>query len=404
MTLRPDLVFLPLDDDVLVFSEEAQCLVGLNASAALIARELHKGIPVSGVADTLSAKGVVSPQEAAHWVNATWDALAANGLLTGGHAPPSDAEMRDSVTAERIAQMPAYVPFEPIVERRYRLLNACVLIRFSLLRQVPWVDTILHHLAADASSQPTEIIDIVAGQNESGALRAYVYRDGQPVDYVTGLNRLGPLVKIALWQSAVNAHDFGFYFHAGVVGTGDSCILLPAAAGSGKSSLTAALTHKGFRYFSDEVALIERGTFRVAPMPLAFCLKESGWTLMSRYFPEIMTLPIHQRYDAKMVRYMQPPAAAVAQASGHVSHIVFPRYQPGVQTVLEPVARSTALRRLMEECLALRQRLNRDNVGALIRWIEGIECYALTFSSLDEACARVTQIATGVDTPPAIAS
>ena len=41
--------------------------------------------------------------------------------------------------------------------------------------------------------------------------------------------------------------------------------LLPAAAGSGKSSLTAALVHSGLGYYSDEVALIEPGTFLVCP-------------------------------------------------------------------------------------------------------------------------------------------
>jgi hypothetical protein len=41
--------------------------------------------------------------------------------------------------------------------------------------------------------------------------------------------------------------------------------------------------------------------------------------------------------------------------------------------------------------LALRQRLDQDNVRELIRWIGKIECYSLTFSSLDEAVALVEQ-------------
>ena len=77
----------------------------------------------------------------------------------------------------------------------------------------------------------------------------------------------------------------------------------------------------------------------------------------------------------------QPPAP--------VSHIVFPRYDKDAPTELKPIARFEALRRLMGECQALRQRLDRENVAELIRWIAGIDCYALTFSSLDEAAELV---------------
>ncbi len=119
-------------------------------------------------------------------------------------------------------------------------------------------------------------------------------------------HELAPIVKSAFWQSAVNAHDFLFYIHAGVVGLGNTCLLMPAAAGSGKSSLTAALVHGGFLYYSDEVALIQRADFRVPPVPLAICVKSTGWDLMTKYFPALAELPTHLRGDGKLVRYIAP--------------------------------------------------------------------------------------------------
>ena len=168
-------------------------------------------------------------------------------------------------------------------------------------------------------------------------------------------------------------------------------ITLGGMPGSGKSSLTAMLVHEGFRYFSDEVALIERTTFQVAPVPLAFCAKDTGWDLMARYYPEILTRPTHRRNDGKIVRYFAPPVAALQQTSAPVSHIIFPRYVKDAPTELEPVARPEAVRRLMEECMSLRQRLTNDNVQALLGWIGGIDCYALTFSSLERAAELVTR-------------
>jgi hypothetical protein len=197
-----------------------------------------------------------------------------------------------------------------------------------------------------------------------------------------------------VWQSAINAQDFLFYIHSGVVGTGASCVLLPAAAGSGKSSLTAALIHRGFRYFSDEAALIAATTFHVSPMPLAICIKSTGWDLMARYYPEIWSLPVHVRSDGKVLRYIPPPADTAEQMPMPVRHIIFPRYEQDAATRLERVKRSEALGRLMGECYALRQRLDHKNVRQLVRWIAGIECYELTFSSLETA-AHLVMEATG---------
>jgi len=396
MTLRPDLMFFPLDDDVIVFSEEAQCLIGLNASAALVARDLRDGLAASEIASGLASDGIAAPEEAARWVSATLDALGSHGMLAegGNVVAPSAGIAQEQAPAARLAKMPSFVSFEPKWEQRYRLLDVCALIRFASLEQVPWVNAVIGHLATDDSCAPTIILDVCAAKHggDDGAVMSFIYRDGQPVEFVTALNRLGPVVKGALWQSAVNAHDFLFYIHAGVVGTGNSCVLLPAAPGSGKSSLTAALVHKGFRFLSDEVALIERGSFRVPPMPMALCVKSSGFHVIARYHPEIGTLKTHERMDGKVVRYVPPPSATIQHSSALVSHIVFPRYDKDAICELKPIARSDALGRLMVECLALRQRLTPENIAELVGWIAQIDCYALTFSSLDEACERVSQV------------
>ena len=397
--LRPDLVLLPLDDDVVVFSEEAQCLVGLNASAARVVRALQDGVAASEIASGLASDGIAAPEDAARWVSATLEALSSHGLLAdGGGRKVLPVETPDGEgRIARLATIPPYARFEPKWEQRYRLLNVCALIRFAMLEQVPRVNAVIGHLTTNDRSSPTTVLDVQGERlnGGQGAVRSYLYRDGKPVEFVTGLHRLGPAVKSEFWQAAVNAHDFLFYIHAGVVGTSESCVLLPAAPGSGKSSLTAALVHKGLRYFSDEVALIERDTFLVPATPLALCVKSTGWGVIAPYYPEIRTLDSHERMDGKVVRYVAPPASAMQQASAPVSHLIFPRYDENAPTELKPIAHADALRRLMEECLALRQRFNHDNIGELVRWIAGIDCYALTFSSLDEASALVVQIATG---------
>src|SRR5206468_2960021 len=156
---------------------------------------------------------------------------------------------------------------------------------------------------------------------DNGHLRSDVYCDQKPERRANRLSALAPVVKSALWVAAINHHDFLFYIHSGVVRRGDSCILLPAAAGSGKSSLTAALT----------------------------------------------------------------PAGVAAQDAVPVSHIVFPRYRAGTPTALVPLSRSEAVGILMGQCLALRRRLDHANVRELMRWIGAIDCYRLDFADLESA-------------------
>jgi hypothetical protein len=393
MRLRANLALLPLDGDAVVFSEEAQRLLHLNPPAALFFRELQKGTPASELTHVLAAEGVVAPQEAEQWLTATLDAFRLCGILEDG--PVAPVALTRSPTDDAAARPPAgcapYASFEPVAEERYRLLETCALIRFGHVAQVRLVRSIIGHLATDDHVAPTIVIDINAKMRNDRHLRSDVYRDGIPVGWAPRLSEMAPIVKAALWQSAINAHDFLFYIHAGVVGTGPGCVLLPGAAGSGKSSLTAALVHRGFRYFSDEVALIEPTTFHVSPMPLAMCIKSTGWDLMARYYPGILSLPVHVRSDDKVLRYIPPPADSVEQIPMPVSHIIFPRYEEAAPTRIERVKRSEALGRLMNECLALRKRLDQKNVRQLVRWITGVECYELTFSSLEAAAQLVAE-------------
>ena len=127
-------------------------------------------------------------------------------------------------------------------------------------------------------------------------------------------------------------------------------------------------------------------------MPLAVCVKSTGVDIMRRYFPDILAVRSHQRMDGKFVRYLRPAAATLQTGSALVSHMVFPRYTASAATEIHPIARSAALRRMMSECWACGP-LDRANITELIRWIGQIECYELTFSSLERAADLVQQVA-----------
>jgi hypothetical protein len=394
MRLRSDLTLLSLDGDTVIFSEETQHIVGINRSAALLVDKLQNETHASELTQILTSRGIATPDQAERWVSETLAALRSCGILEEGATASvalNPVSARGEATAPEAVECAPYRAFEPAAEHRYRLLETCVLIRFGHSAQVRLVNSVIGHLAIEDHVAPDIVIDISAELLKNGHLRSDIYRDGSPIGRARRLSHVAPIVKAAIWQSAINAHDFMFYIHAGVVGMGASGILLPAAAGSGKSSLTMALVHRGFLYFSDEIALIEPGTLRVPPVPLATCVKSTGWDLMSRYYPQMETLPIHVRSDGKVLRYVPPPAGAAGHTAVPVSHVIFPCYQPDARTRLERVNRSEALGRLMGECLALRQRLDQKNARQLVDWIAGIECYDLTFSCLETATQLIVE-------------
>jgi coenzyme PQQ synthesis protein D (PqqD) len=87
MKLRPDLMLFSLDDHVIAFSEEAQSLVGLNASAAFVFRNLQDAMPESEIAAALVREGLAASEDAEGWVTATLDAFHAHGMLAGSPIP-----------------------------------------------------------------------------------------------------------------------------------------------------------------------------------------------------------------------------------------------------------------------------------------------------------------------------
>jgi hypothetical protein len=79
------------------------------------------------------------------------------------------------------------------------------------------------------------------------------------------------------------------------------------------------------------------------------------------------------------------------ERSHAVRWVIFPHYDAGAITSLRPLSRPEALRRLLRECLALPDSLDRAGVESLVRWIRTVDCFELPMSSLADAVGLVKQ-------------
>jgi hypothetical protein len=64
---------------------------------------------------------------------------------------------------------------------------------------------------------------------------------------------------------------------------------------------------------------------------------------------------------------------------------VFPKFDAEVRTELSELSKAEALRRLLPGFVRLGDDLEASDVAGLVRWIDGIECFDLRLSSLEEA-------------------
>jgi hypothetical protein len=374
-----------LDDAGVLFSEARQELHLLNPTAAIIWSLLEEGNDEPGIVARLCDLCGVDEATGRRFVADALTGWRASGFIGDAVATAQEDRAADASTP---AAGPSWTMPAQYAVRRYRMLSSHIAIRFSGAAQAQVVHPVLAHLESDAASSTPTWIDIA----EAGD-RLLVYRDREFIAQCAGLDALAPVVKSLVWGTILRDQRFFLDIHAGVVSDGARCILLPAPPGSGKSTLTAALVHAGFEFFSDEIALLADGTLDVLPVPLAICVKEPGIDALADRFPELRALPVHRRGDGKRVVYMRPPKLRLpsGEAPRPVRALVFPRFSPGSETALAPLPRADALQRLMSQCVGVAERLDAKRVERLVGWIGGIACYALEFGSTDAAMAAMIE-------------
>jgi len=125
-------------------------------------------------------------------------------------------------------------------------------------------------------------------------------------------------------------------------------------------------------------------------LPTGLCVKRGAYDVLAPLFPRLAALPEWPRPDGLVAKYLMPDldlAWAAPERLVPARWLVFPHYDAGHATRLLPLARLEALERLLPGVYFLSGTLDAANLDALIRWIEGLDCYALPLSSLDEAVA-----------------
>lgn len=201
------------------------------------------------------------------------------------------------------------------------------------------------------------------------------------------------------WAIGRTAHQW-VIVHAGVVERGGRAMLLPASPGSGKSTLCAALAHAGWRLLSDEFAIVDPKTSEIVPIPRPIALKGPSIGIIGARVRDGRFGAALTDLEQRVASHLAPPATAVAMqhVRGLAAWIIVPKWKAGAAFTLEPVERARMTAHLADSSF------NYNMVGPagfdrLVDLVDASTCGALTYSDLDDAVARLDDLAKHSPTP-----
>lgn len=210
--------------------------------------------------------------------------------------------------------------------------------------------------------------------------------DGRPPFHPLPGDQAFPILEWGLnWCVSAHCHQH-LIVHAAVVERGGRALLLPAPPGSGKSTLCAALVHRGWRLLSDELALFDPASGTLVPLARPVSLKNASIEVIRGFAPRaVLGETVHDTLKGS-IAHMRPPADAVGRAlePARPRWIVMPRWVAGEKAALEPLPRGRAFMQIADS--AFNYHLHgRDGFALLTDAVQACDCYEFVYGELDEA-------------------
>jgi HprK-related kinase A len=187
------------------------------------------------------------------------------------------------------------------------------------------------------------------------------------------------------WCIATKAHQY-LILHAAAIEKNGHVIIMPAAPGSGKSTLTAALAYNGWRLFSDELSLISLKDSLVYPCTRPINLKNNSIDVIKEYLTQSVFSNIANDTHKGTVALLKPPADSVNRMheAAPLKHFIFPKFVAGAKASLKPINACDAFQIIIDQSFNY-HILGADAFNLLSQKLNNIACYQFEYSDFEEA-------------------
>ncbi len=187
------------------------------------------------------------------------------------------------------------------------------------------------------------------------------------------------------WCVSVHMNQY-LKLHAAVLEKNGRALVMPAAPGSGKSTLCAALMLRGWRLLSDEHALVSLQDASLIPVCRPVSLKNESIDVIRNFEPTAVFGPMCEDTHKGTVVHMQPDSRSVERdgESAKPGWLVFPKYVPESETRLTERIKETAFLKAGDQSFNY-SLLGVKGFEVMSKLVEASACYNFSYSNLDEA-------------------
>ena len=182
--------------------------------------------------------------------------------------------------------------------------------------------------------------------------------------------------------------------HAAVLQRDEIGLVIPGGPGFGKTTLAAGLIQRGWNYASDEFALIDPTTIRLAPFPKSLSIKPGSVALLQQDGVDFSHVPVFHREDKGAIRSVLATQIRSDSLAGVVSPqlLIFPTLDPLATPSLTRIARGQAAMHCLRRCFDF-PRWGPMAMETVAKMCERCDCYELTSGDLDQTCDLIDMAA-----------
>ena len=195
------------------------------------------------------------------------------------------------------------------------------------------------------------------------------------------------------WVISNHAHRY-LMIHAAVVAKDGRAAILPGPPGSGKSTLSAALVHRGWRLLSDELALVDPTSGALVALARPINLKNQAIGVIGDFAAgAIFSAAAHDTVKGTVALLKPPPASVAAMdVPAGAAWVIAPRYAAGAPCELRPESPAMTFMELGRNAFNY-SILGRQGFRSLAGIIDRCRCFSLRYGALDDAVAAFDRLA-----------
>ncbi len=224
--------------------------------------------------------------------------------------------------------------------------------------------------------------NLVVSKYNGQLLDAY---DESDFEYFTGGIR--QLMYSILYK--IDYYDWMAMFHASGIKQNNESILFSAAAGSGKTTISALLKAGGYGYLSDDF-IAGDADGKAYPFPAAISVKEGSVKTLSEFYPELLKTATKKTFIGKEVKYIPVNNIDAQNNIGvPVKAFVFVQFVKNGKFIFEKVGKREALQLLLKETWV---NPKPEFVSRFFDWIDKLPFYQLQYSETEQAIEIVQKI------------